>query len=232
MAKIKLAQLLKAGVHFGHKAYRWNPKMFPYIYTERNGVHILDLIQTAELLKRACDFCEIAAKQNKTFLFVGTKKQASSIIASEATRCGANYVNHRWLGGMLTNWVTLKSRIERLKNLEKQDSENSFENLPKKEVAKLRKELERLRKYFNGVKQMQQRPDIIFIIDQKREITAVKEARSLNIPIITLLDTNCNPDLTTIPIPGNDDAIRSIRYITQKLADSICLGQLTTVHEK
>src|SRR6476469_218080 len=209
MAKIELAQLLEAGVHFGHKAHRWNPKMFPYIYTERDGVHILDLIQTAELLKQACAFAQAASEEGKTFLFVGTKRQAASVVAREAQRCGAHYVNHRWLGGMLTNWVTLKTRIQRLKDLE----------------AKLNKELERLRKYFTGVKTMEKEPDIILIIDQKCEITAIKEAISLNIPIISILDTNCDPDLGTCAIAGNKDAIRSMKYILQKLTDSMSLGK-------
>lgn len=225
MAKIELAQLLDAGVHFGHKAHRWNPKMFPYIYTERNGVHILDLIQTTQLLKRACDFTKKAARKNQTFLFVGTKKQAASLISSEAKRCGAFYINHRWLGGMLTNWVTIKKRIQRLKDLEEQEKNNFFKNLPKKEVSDLKKELEKLKKYFNGVKEMKDIPDIIVIIDQKREIIAIQEALSLDIPIISILDTNCDPSLTTIPIPGNDDSISSIKYIVKNLVDSICLGQ-------
>jgi small subunit ribosomal protein S2 len=227
MAKIELAQLLEAGVHFGHKAHRWNPKMFPYIYTERDGIHILDLIQTAELLKQACDFAQAASEEGKTFLFVGTKRQAASVVAREAQRCGAYYVNHRWLGGMLTNWVTLKTRIQRFKELEAQQSKGIFETLPKKEAATLTKDLERLRKYFSGVKNMDRLPDIILIVDQKCEITAIKEAISLNIPIISILDTNCDPDLATIPIPGNDDAIRSIKYIVQNLADSISLGKQT-----
>lgn len=227
MAKIELAQLLEAGVHFGHKAHRWNPKMFPYIYTERDGVHILDLIQTAELLKQACDFAQAASEEGKTFLFVGTKRQAASVIAREAQRCGAYYVNHRWLGGMLTNWVTLKTRIQRLKDLESQQTDGRIDNLPKKEAAKVNKELERLRKYFTGVKNMSRIPDILLIVDQKCEITAIKEAVSLNIPIISILDTNCDPELATIPIPGNDDAIRSIKFIVQKLADSISLGRQT-----
>ena len=227
MAKIELAQLLEAGVHFGHKAHRWNPKMFPYIYTERDGVHILDLIQTAELLKQACDFAQTASEEGKTFLFVGTKRQAASVVAREAQRCGAFYVNHRWLGGMLTNWETLKTRIQRLKDLEEYQNQGKIEELPKKEAAKLNKELERLQKYFSGVKTMEQKPDIILVIDQKCEITAIKEAISLKIPIISILDTNCDPDLATIPIPGNDDAIRSIKYIVQKLADSIALGKQT-----
>ena len=229
MAKIELAQLLDAGVHFGHKANRWNPKMFPYIYAERNGIHILDLIQTTEFLKRACDFSKKAARKNQTFLFVGTKKQTASLIANEATNCGAFYINHRWLGGMLTNWVTIKSRIDRLNYLEDQEKLNLFVNLPKKEASDLKKELEKLKKYFNGVKAMKQIPDIIVIIDQKREIIAIQEALSLDIPIISILDTNCDPNLATIPIPGNDDSIRSIKYIIQNIADSIRLGQKNSI---
>ena len=199
--------------------------MFPYIYAERNGIHILDLIQTTEFLKRACDFSKKASAKNQTFLFVGTKKQASSLIAIEAQKCGAFYVNHRWLGGMLTNWVTIKGRIDRLNQLEEQEKLNSFNNLPKKEASNLKKELEKLKKYFNGVKGMKKIPDILVIIDQKREIIAIQEALSLDIPIISILDTNCDPNLATIPIPGNDDSIRSIKYIIKNIADSICLGQ-------
>ena len=232
MAKLELAPLLEAGVHFGHKAHRWNPKMFPYIYTERNGVHILDLIQTAKLLNKACDFVQDASKKGKTFLIVGTKRQTASVVAKEAERCGAYYVNHRWLGGMLTNWVTVKKRIQRLNDLEKYQNEGKIEKLPKKEAAKLNKELERLQKYFTGVKTMKEIPEIIVIINQKCDITAIKEAISLNIPIISILDTNCDPDLATIQIPGNDDAVRSIKYIVQKLANSISLGKQTKNFKK
>ena len=195
------------------------------IRDRRNGIHILDLIQTTEFLKRACDFSKKASAKNQTFLFVGTKKQASSLIAIEAQKCGAFYVNHRWLGGMLTNWVTIKGRIDRLNQLEEQEKLNSFNNLPKKEASNLKKELEKLKKYFNGVKGMKKIPDILVIIDQKREIIAIQEALSLDIPIISILDTNCDPNLATIPIPGNDDSIRSIKYIIKNIADSICLGQ-------
>nr|YP_010185238.1 ribosomal protein S2 [Ishige okamurae]QVJ99582.1 ribosomal protein S2 [Ishige okamurae] len=225
MAKIELAQLLEAGVHFGHKAKRWNPKMFPHIYAERNGIHILDLIQTAQLLKVACDFSTKIAKNNKTFLFIGTKRQAAAVIAHASQRCGAFYVNHRWLGGMLTNWTTIKRRIERLKELEVQEKIDDFAAFPKKEAAGLKNELRKLQKHFNGVKEMEELPDVVIIIDQKREITAVKEAQSLNIPIITILDTNCDPSLTTLGIPANDDAVKSIKYIIDTLVDSICLGQ-------
>jgi small subunit ribosomal protein S2 len=225
MADITLAQLLEAGVHFGHKAYRWNPKMFPYIYTERNNIHILDLVQSAQLLKEANSYTQQAAGQGKTFLFIGTKRQASAVIAQEATRCNSYYVNHRWLGGMLTNWVTLRSRIEYLKKLEEQEANQVFELLPKKEAAQRQKELEKLRKHLNGIKNMTKLPDVAIIVDQKREMTALKECRTLGIPVISILDTNCDPDLVDIPIPGNDDAIRSIKLILQSLTDNITLGQ-------
>jgi len=225
MASFELAQLLEAGVHYGHKAYRWNPKMFPYIYTERDGIHILDLVQTIHLLKKACDFVGESASEGKTFLFVGTKRQAAAIVAQEAKRCNSHYINHRWLGGMLTNSNTFTSRIERLKTLEEQEASGHFEKLTKKESALAKKELEKLRKYLSGVKNMTKRPDAIIVIDQKREMNAIKEALKLKIPIISILDTNCDPDLVDIPIPGNDDALRSIKFIVQKLADQICVGQ-------
>ncbi len=225
MSKLELVELLEAGVHFGHKAHHWNPKMSPYIYTEKDGVHILDLIQTSILLKQACNFAQTASQNGKTFLFVGTKRQAAAVIAKAADRCGANYVNYRWLGGMLTNWITFKTRIQRLKDLEKNHEKGLINTLPKKEAAKLTKELERLKKYFNGVKTMLKEPDIIIVVDQKLEMIAIKEALALNKTIISILDSNCDPDLITIPIPGNDDAICSIKYIIEKLADSIYLGQ-------
>ena len=229
MADLSLAQLLEAGVHFGHKAYRWNPKMFPYIYTERNNIHILDLVQSAQLLKEANSYVKSSAEQGKTFLFVGTKRQASNLIAQEAKRCNSFYVNHRWLGGMLTNWVTLKSRIERLKTLEKQEADQVFNLLPKKEASLRRKEWEKLRKHLDGVKNMQQLPDVAIIVDQKRELTAIRECRKLGIPIISILDTNCDPDLVDIPIPGNDDAVRSIKLILKSLTDNINAGQSVLV---
>jgi len=225
MADISLAQLLEAGVHFGHKAYRWNPKMFPYIYTERNNIHILDLIQSTQLLKEANSYVESAAQQKQTFLFIGTKLQASALVAQEAKRCNSYYVNHRWLGGMLTNWVTLKNRIVRLKVLEQQEAEDLFNLLPKKEASLRKTELEKLRRHLNGVKDMEKLPDIAIIIDQKREMTAVKECRTLGIPIISILDTNCDPDLVDVPIPGNDDAVRSIKLILTSLTDSINIGK-------
>jgi small subunit ribosomal protein S2 len=225
MSDISLSQLLEAGVHFGHKAYRWNPKMFPYIYSEVNNIHILDLVQSATLLKEANNYLQAAAREGKTFLFVGTKRQASTLIAQEAKRCDSFYVNHRWLGGMLTNWTTLKERIERLKNLEQQEADNTFELLTKKEGALRQKELQKLRKHLEGIKTMKDLPDIAIIIDQKREMTAIRECRKLGIPIVSILDTNCDPDLVDIPIPGNDDAVRSIKLILKSLTESIITGK-------
>ena len=226
MSNISLSQLLEAGVHFGHKAHRWNPKMFPYIYSEVNNIHILDLIQSATLLKEANNYLNLNASEGKTFLFVGTKRQASTLIAQEAKRCDSYYVNHRWLGGMLTNWSTVTTRINRLKDLEKQEADGTFDLLTKKEVALRRKELQKLRKHLDGIKDMKQLPDVAIIIDQKREMTAIAECRKLGIPVVSILDTNCDPDLVDIPIPGNDDAVRSIKLILNSLTDSIIQGQL------
>ena len=224
MADIKIAQLLKAGVHFGHKTPRWNPKMFPYIYMERNRIHILDLVQTSQLLQEACDFVQEATEQRKTFLFVGTKPQAVEIIKDEAIRCESFYVNHRWYGGLLTNWQTVKGRIATLKKLEEQE-ETVFPTLPKKEAASLKKQLTKLRTQLNGVKNMDRIPDIMIVIDQNHELTAIREAIKLNIPIISILDSNCDPDLIDVPIPGNDDAISSIKIILEALTDSIRIGR-------
>jgi small subunit ribosomal protein S2 len=225
MSDITLSQLLEAGVHFGHKAYRWNPKMFPYIYSEVNNIHILDLVQSATLLKEANNSLQSAASEGKTFLFIGTKRQASTLIAQEAKRCDSFYVNHRWLGGMLTNWSTLKERIAYLKDLEQQEANETFSLLTKKEAALRRKELKKLRQHLDGIKTMQDLPDVAIIIDQKREMTAIKECQKLGIPIVSILDTNCDPDLIDIPIPGNDDAVRSIKLILQSLTDSIISGK-------
>jgi len=224
MAVVTLAELLEAGVHFGHQARRWNPKMFPYIYAERNGIHIIDLVQTSQLLTIACEFIRKASQEGKKFLFVGTKRQAAGVICQEAERCGAYYVNQRWLGGILTNWFTIKTRVERLKDLEQKEESGYLDQLPKKEAASIRKELEKLRKNLNGIKNMTHLPDLVIIIDQKRESTAIQECIKLKIPVISLLDTNCDPDLTDIAIPANDDAIRSIKLILGKLADSISEG--------
>jgi small subunit ribosomal protein S2 len=225
MSDISLSQLLEAGVHFGHKAHRWNPKMFPYIYSEVNNIHILDLIQSATLLKAANNFVESAASEKKTFLFVGTKRQATTLIAQEAKRSNSYYVNHRWLGGMLTNWATVKERIQRLKDLEKQEADGTFDLLTKKEVSIRRKELSKLRKHLDGIKSMPDQPDVAIIIDQKREMTAILECRKLGIPVVSILDTNCDPELVDVPIPGNDDAVRSIKLILNSLTDSIIKGQ-------
>ena len=225
MSNIPLSELLEAGVHFGHKAYRWNPKMFPYIYCEVNNIHILDLVQSVTSLKKANEYLESIAREGKKILFIGTKRQATTLIAQEAKRCSSYYVNHRWLGGMLTNWSTVKNRIERLKDLEKQEADGTFNLLTKKEVAVRRKELLKLQKHLNGIKTMEDLPDIAIIIDQKREITAISECRKLGIPIISLLDTNCDPDLIDIPIPANDDAVKSIKLILTSLTDSIIRGQ-------
>nr|BDA99296.1 ribosomal protein S2 [Cryptomonas sp. NIES-3952] len=224
MAVVTLAELLEAGVHFGHQARRWNPKMFPYIYAERNGIHIIDLVQTAQLLTNACEFVRKASQEGKRFLFVGTKRQAASVICQEADRCGAYYINQRWLGGILTNWFTIKTRVERLKDLEQKEESGYLDQLPKKEAASIRRELEKLRKNLNGIKNMKRLPDLVVIVDQKRESTAIQECIKLKIPVISILDTNCDPDLTDIPIPANDDAIRSIKLVLGKLADSICEG--------
>jgi small subunit ribosomal protein S2 len=225
MSDITLSQLLEAGVHFGHKAYRWNPKMFPYIYSEVNNIHILDLVQSATLLKEANTYLENNAREGKTFLFIGTKRQASTLIAQEAERCDSFYVNHRWLGGMLTNWSTLKERIEYLKNLEKQEADNTFDLLTKKEATLRRKELKKLRRHLDGIKLMKSIPDIAIVVDQKREMTAIRECRKLGIPVVSILDTNCDPDLVDIPIPGNDDAVRSIKLILKSVTDSIIKGK-------
>ena len=227
MTKVKLDQLFDAGVHFGHKANRWNPKMFPYIYAERDGIHILDLVQTSQLLNEACLFANTAAQKKKIFLFIGTKPQAAAIVAQEAENCDSYYVNYRWLGGMLTNWNTVKTRIERLKTLEQQEQNGILDLMPKKEAASVRKELEKLQNHLGGIKNMPSIPDIVIIIDQKRELTAIKEAISLNIPIISILDTNCDPNLVDIPIPGNDDSIGSIKLILKQLSQSIINGSLT-----
>jgi small subunit ribosomal protein S2 len=225
MATVQLAQLLEAGVHFGHKANRWNPKMFPYIYSERDGIHILDLVQTSPLLNDASQFVNTAAQKDKIFLFVGTKRQATAIIEQEAKNCNSYYVNHRWLGGMLTNWKTVCTRIERLKKLEQQEQDGIFDLLPKKEVASTRKELEKLRMHLNGIKDMPRTPDVMIVVDQRRELTAIKEAISLNIPVISILDTNCDPDIVDIPIPGNDDSIGSIKLLLNTLGSNILSGQ-------
>jgi len=225
MSIVSLAELLEAGVHFGHQARRWNPKMFPYIYTERNGIHIIDLVQTAQLLTEAYDFVKNCSSEGKKFLFLGTKRQAAGIIAQEAIRSNSYYVNQRWLGGMLTNWITIKSRVERLKELEKKEELGLIDQLPKKEASTIRRELDKLRKHLEGIKNMKKLPDLVIIVDQKRETTAIQECMKLGIPTICILDTNCNPEIVDIPIPANDDAIRSIQLVVSKIADAILEGK-------
>ncbi|HBE57661.1 MAG TPA: 30S ribosomal protein S2 [Cyanobacteria bacterium UBA11149] len=225
MPVVSLAQMMEAGVHFGHQTRRWNPRMDQYIYTARNGVHIIDLVQTAQLMEDAYSYMRTASEQGKKVLFVGTKRQAAGIIAQEATRCGSYYVNQRWLGGMLTNWETIKTRVERLKDLERRDSSGALDLLPKKEASMLRRELGKLQKYLGGIKMMRKVPDIVVIVDQRREYNAILECEKLGVPIVSMLDTNCDPDVVDIPIPANDDAIRSIKLIIGKLADAIYEGR-------
>jgi small subunit ribosomal protein S2 len=225
MGVVTLAQLLESGVHFGHQTRRWNPKMEPYIFTERNGVHIIDLVQTAQYLEEAYAYLRQASEQGKKVLFVGTKRQAAGLIAQEAARCGSYFINQRWLGGMLTNWTTIKTRVDRLKDLERRDESGALDRLPKKEASTLRREMEKLRKYLGGIKLMRKPPDIVIVVDHKREYNAVQECQKLKIPIVSLLDTNCDPDSVDIGIPANDDAIRSIKLIVGKLADAIYEGR-------
>ncbi|HEY9659951.1 MAG TPA: 30S ribosomal protein S2 [Allocoleopsis sp.] len=225
MPVVTLAQLLESGVHFGHQTRRWNPKMAPYIYTARNGVHIIDLVQTAQLMDEAYNYLRTISEQGKRVLFVGTKRQAAGIIAQEASRCGSFYVNQRWLGGMLTNWATIRTRVERLKELERRQETGALDLLPKKEAAVLRRELEKLQKYLGGIRGMRKLPDAVVIVDQRREYNAVQECEKLGVPIVSLLDTNCDPDTVDIPIPANDDAIRSIKLIVGRLADAIYEGR-------
>nr|YP_010199189.1 ribosomal protein S2 [Crassiphycus usneoides]UAD88638.1 ribosomal protein S2 [Crassiphycus usneoides] len=224
MSIVSLSELLEAGAHFGHQSRRWNPKMFPYIYTERNGIHIIDLVQTAQLLTEACQFIRDASQEGKKFLFLGTKRQAAGVIAEQAIRSNSYYVNQRWLGGMLTNWMTIKSRVDRLQKLEIEEDSGIIDILPKKEASIYRRELEKLRKNLNGIKNMTKLPDFVIVVDQKRETTAIQECIKLGIPTICILDTNCNPEIIDIPIPANDDAIRSIKLIISKIADSIIEG--------
>jgi len=224
MADIKIAQLLAASVHFGHKTSRWNPRMFPYIYTEKNGTHIIDLVQTSKLLQQACDYVQSAAKRGKTFLFVGTKPQAVNIIKEEALRSASFYVNHRWYGGLLTNWQTFTVRINKLRKLEKEEK-TLFSSLQKKETANLRKQLQKLQIQLDGIKKMNAIPDIMIVVDQQHELTAIREANRLKIPIISILDSNCDPNLIDIPIPGNDDSVKSIKLIINALSNSIIKGK-------
>lgn len=225
MPVVTLAELLESGVHFGHQTRRWNPRMDEYIYTARNGVHIIDLVQTAQLLEVSYDHIKKISEQGRKVLFVGTKRQAAGIIAQEAQRCGAYYINQRWLGGMLTNWETIKTRVERLKELEHLRDSGGLAKRPKKEAAVLIRELDKLQKYLGGIKSMRKLPDLVVIVDQRREHNAIQECQKLGIPIMAMLDTNCDPDTVDFPIPANDDAIRSIKLVVGKIADAIFEGR-------
>ena len=221
MAVISMKQLLEAGVHFGHQTRRWNPKMAPYIFTERNGIYIIDLQKTVKKIDEAYDFMKEVGVTGKPVLFVGTKKQAQAAIEDEAKRCGMYYVNQRWLGGMLTNYKTISARIKRLYDIQKMEEDGTFEKLAKKEVIKLRAEAEKLERFLGGIKEMKGMPGAMFIVDPKKEKIAVKEARILGIPVVGIVDTNCDPDDVDYIIPANDDAIRAVKLIAGKMADAI-----------
>ena len=225
MSVVSMKQLLEAGVHFGHQTRRWNPKMAPYIYTERNGIYIIDLQKTVKKLEEAYSFVREMAANGGNLLFVGTKKQAQDAIKEEAARCGGYYVNARWLGGMLTNFRTMRSRIERLAQLKKMEEDGTFAMLPKKEVIKHQGEIAKLEKYLGGVKEMKKIPAALFIVDPRKERNAIAEARKLNIPIVAIVDTNCDPDEIDYVIPGNDDAIRAIRLIAAAMASAVIEGR-------
>ncbi|MCX7971013.1 MAG: 30S ribosomal protein S2 [Negativicutes bacterium] len=221
MAVISMKQLLEAGVHFGHQTRRWNPKMKPFIFTERNGIYIIDLQKTVRKVDEAYNFVREVAASGKSILFVGTKKQAQDAIREEAVRCGMFYVNERWLGGMLTNFQTIQKRIARLRELERMEEQNTFDLLPKKEVIVLRHEMSRLRKFLEGIKNMHRLPGALFVVDPRKEYIAVSEARKLGIPVVAIVDTNCDPDLIDVIIPGNDDAIRAVKLLVGKMADAV-----------
>ena len=225
MAVVSMKQLLEAGVHFGHQTRRWNPKMAPYIYTERNGIYIIDLQKTVKKLEEAYNFVREISAEGGNVLFVGTKKQAQDAIREEAARCGGYYVNARWLGGMLTNFRTMRTRIDRLAQLRKMEADGTFAMLPKKEVIKHQAEIEKLEKYLGGVKEMKKIPAALFIVDPRKERNAIAEARKLNIPIVAIVDTNCDPDEIDYVIPGNDDAIRAIRLIAATMANAAIEGR-------
>ena len=221
MSVISMKQLLEAGVHFGHQTRRWNPKMAPYIYTERNGIYIIDLQKSVGMVDNAYQAVADIAAEGGTILFVGTKKQAQDAIRTEAERCGMFYVNERWLGGMLTNFKTIQSRIQRLKDIERMAEDGTFDVLPKKEVIEIKKEWDKLEKNLGGIKDMKRLPDAIFIVDPKKERICVQEAHTLGIPLIGICDTNCDPEELDYVIPGNDDAIRAVKLIVSKMADAV-----------
>ncbi|MFZ0814108.1 MAG: 30S ribosomal protein S2 [Candidatus Sulfotelmatobacter sp.] len=229
MATITMKELLEAGVHFGHQTKRWNPKMKEYIFGERNGIYIIDLQKTLKMFKEASRFVQELATDGKIVLFVGTKRQAQDAIAEEATKCGAFYINQRWLGGLLTNWVTVQKSVKRLKELDEMATDGRYELLPKKEVIKLERERKHLQANLAGIKNMSRLPDAVFVIDSNKEQIAVREARKLGIPVVAVVDTNCDPSEVDYVIPGNDDALRAIRLFTSKISESIAEGaQLMT----
>ena len=225
MAVVAMKQLLEAGVHFGHQTRRWDPKMAEYIFQARNGIHIIDLQKTSKKLDEAYAFIKEQAEEGKTVLFVGTKKQAQECMKEAAQKCGMYYVDQRWLGGMLTNFGTIQARIQRLKDLETMQEDGTFERLPKKEVILLKKEMEKLEKNLGGIKEMNELPGVIFLIDPKKERIAILEAKKLGIPVVGLIDTNCNPEEVDYPIPGNDDAIRAVKLIADVMANAVIEGR-------
>ena len=225
MAVVSMKQLLEAGVHFGHQTRRWNPKMSKYIFTERNGIYIIDLQKTVKKADEAYAFMRSVAEEGKSVLFVGTKKQAQEAIKDEALKADMYFVNERWLGGMLSNFQTIQKRIARLKELETMEQDGTFDVLSKKEVLSLRKEMEKLEKYLGGIKDMKKLPGALFIVDPRKERIAVAEAHKLHIPIVAIIDTNCDPDEIDYPIPGNDDAIRAVKLITGRMADAVIEGR-------
>ena len=225
MAVVAMKQLLEAGVHFGHQTRRWDPKMAEYIFQARNGIHIIDLQKTSKKLDEAYNFIKEQAEEGKDILFVGTKKQAQECVKEAAIKCGMFYVDQRWLGGMLTNYKTIQKRVERLKKLEEMRDNGTFDLLPKKEVINLKKEMDKLERNLGGIKEMKRLPGAIFIVDPKKERIAILEARKLNIPIVGLIDTNCNPEDVDYPIPGNDDAIRAVKLIADVMANAVIEGR-------
>ena len=225
MAVVSMKQLLEAGVHFGHQTRRWNPKMAKFIFTERNGIYIIDIQKTVKKVEEAYDFLREVAQNGEVVLFVGTKKQAQESVKEEAIRANMFYVNERWLGGMLTNFKTIETRVKRLKQLETMAEDGTFELLPKKEVIGLRHEMEKLEKYLGGIKDMPKMPGALFVIDPKKERIAIAEAKKLGIPVVATVDTNCDPDEIDFPIPANDDAIRAVKLLTGKMADAVLEGR-------
>ncbi len=232
MSVVSMKNLLEAGVHFGHQMRRWDPRMKPYIFTNRNNIYIIDLQQTVKLIDAAYDFIREIASKGGNILFVGTKKQAQESIKSEAERCGMFYVNYRWLGGTLTNFNTIRKRVKRLLELEEMENNNTFEALPKKEVMGLKREKEKLEKLLTGIRNMEKLPDLIFVVDPKKENIAVAEAKKLSIPIVAIVDTNCNPEEIDYVIPGNDDAIRAVKLISSVIADAVIEGKKSMVEKE